>query len=1186
MRTKVFFRAAYVTVTIALAAGTMWGQVFQGSVRGLVQDPGGAVIAGANVELIDQATNLVRSTVSNAQGEYSFASVDPATYTVRASAAGFKVLERKDVVVETAETQTLDMKLEVGAVSESIVVNEEVPLIETSNASNGEVIDNQKLEDLPNLGRNTFLLSKLANTVIPSGDPRWNRFEDQTGSSQVSIGGGPIRGNNYTMDGIPITDSTNRAVIIPMQEAVQEMKMQTGTYDATMGRTGGGVFNTVLKVGTNDLHGDILGYLRDPTMDANLFFNNAAGEPRPPATTYTWAGSLGGPVVIPKIYNGKNKTFFLLASEAYQDHQPLSTEYSMPTAAEAQGNFSQAIQSNGQPWLIYDPTTGVSCTATGVTCPKNDLVVRTPFPGNIIPQSRFDPIGAAFMSYVPLEQTSSQVLGAANFNGTDSPLDRAQEWSGKLEHELTSWFRITGSFMWYKSREPYGNLIGTLPGQSSAYLLYRWVDATAVNAIMTPNPTTVITVRYGFNRFPNITTGVSYPQHFQESSLGFSPTFLSELQANYFPTVTISPGLGAEASTTLGDGLSYTNYYSKNLLGSVSKFIGRHNLSMGADYRQINTGYNISPGAGSFTFSEGATAGWTGQYLGTQGNSGSGYADALLGLITSASVTTAIPLNNYVRYYSGYFQDDIRVNNRLTVNVGLRYEYETGDNEENNNLVSSFNLYAVNPITALSGVQANGVPVFAGVEGGKTSTGNPSKFHFGPRIGAAYQLNNKTTVRGGFGVFYAPTVFSTSDGNLGFTQANTAIPSNNNYLTPAVSLSNVFPSGLIQPTGSTLGGLTGIGQSVSFIDPNRAGGGTVYQFSADVQREIRYGVAVEVGYIGSRSNGLGTGSLGASASGLNLDQLPLSDNAMGSALGAVVTNPFYGHGGANTFANPTINEYYLLSPYPQYTGVSTSGNLAVAKFDSMVAKATKRLSHGLTFLTTLTWEKNQDDTFGGGSGNSLLGGVGGGGATGGIQNVYANIKQTEWGESASDTPLRWTATFTYALPFGKGQRFLHNNSVLNYIVGGWQLNDTTIVQSGYPTYIQQTNGNTFLNTANQRPNATGISPATPGSLEQRLGDYYNAAAFSLAPAYTFGNLGRNISLRGPGLSNFDASLFKSFRIKERFQGQFRAEALNAMNTPLFASPHTTYSVNSSSFGTITYQANIPRNLQLGIRLSF
>ena len=1180
MRSKLFFRGVYAAVTIALAAGTMWGQTFQGSVRGLVQDPGGAVISGAKVDLVDQATNITRSTLSNGAGEYSFAAVDPATYTVRASAPGFRILERKDVIVATAETQTLDMKLEVGAVNESVVVTEEIPLMETSNASNGEVINQEKLEDIPILGRNAFLMSKLANTVIPSGDPRFNRLEDQSGSSQVTIGGGPIRGNNYTLDGIPITASSNVAIVIPIQEAVQEMKMQTGTYDATMGRTGCGVFNTVLKSGTNDIHLDALGYMRQTELDGNQFFNNASGQPRPDQTTYTWAGSIGGPVYIPKVYNGKNKTFFYIATEAYRDHQPVAATFSMPTAAETRGDFSSAIQANGQPWLIYDPTTGVSCTATGVTCPKNDLVVRQPFPGNIIPSSRLNPIGQALMSYVPLPQTSSQVLGAANFNRTDNPLDRAGELAIKGEHELTNWFRVTASWLYYKSREPGGNTIGTLPGNS--YLLYRHVDATAVNAILTPNPTTVITLRYGFNRYPNVSTDITFGS-FQESSLGFSPAFLNQLQANYFPVVSMNPGLGSTASVGLSSSLSYSNYYSKNILGSVSKFIGRHNLTMGGDYRQMNTGYNISPSGGSFTFSESATAGWTGQYVGTQGNSGSGFADDLLGLITSASITTAIPLNNYLRYYSGYFQDDIRVNNKLTLNVGLRYEYETGEYEEHNNLVTSFDIHALNPISGLSGVQAFGAPLFAGVDGNKTSTGSPSKAHFGPRFGTAYQLNGKTTLRAGFGVFYAPTIFSTSDGNLGFTQANTAIPSNDNYITPFATLSNPFPNGLVYPTGSSLGGLAGIGSSVSFIDPNRAGGGTVYQFSADVQRELGYGIALEVGYIGSRSTGLGCGSLSASAGCVNLDQLPLSDNALGSALGAVVTNPFYGHGGQNTFSNSTINQYYLLAPYPQYTGISASGNFIVAKYDSMVAKVTKRLAHGLTILSTFTWAKNQDDNYGGGGGNSLLTFVGG---SGGIQNSYSNIRQTEWGESPSDTPLRWTLSFTYQLPFGKGQRFLSHNSALNYIVGGWQINDSTIYAEGFPTFIQQSNSNSFLLTANQRPNATGISPVTSGSLEQRLNGYYNPAAFSLAPAYTFGNLGRNISMRGPGMANWDTSLFKNFRIKERFTGQFRAEALNTMNTPYFASPHTSYSPTSSSFGTVTYQANLPRNLQLGIRMLF
>jgi len=285
----------------------------------------------------------------------------------------------------------------VGAVSESIQVNEEVPLIESSNASTGQEIDRQKLTDLPMLGRNPFMFSKIAQNVVPVGDPRFNRFQDQSGSSQISIAGGPVRGNNYLIDGVPITDFQNRAVIIPSIESTQEVKLQANTYDAEVGRTGGGVFNTFLKSGTNGLHGSLLGYTRQTDWLANSFFYNAAGIGRPDTPFYNYGGSVGAPVVIPKLYNGRNRTFFWVAMEGYRQKSPLSQNLAVPTAAEREGDFSRSYASSGQLQTIYDPLS----TTTGA----GGAVVRTPFAGNIIPANRLNPVGVAMASYFPQPQS-------------------------------------------------------------------------------------------------------------------------------------------------------------------------------------------------------------------------------------------------------------------------------------------------------------------------------------------------------------------------------------------------------------------------------------------------------------------------------------------------------------------------------------------------------------------------------------------------------------------------------------------------------------------------------------------------------------------------------------------------------------------------------------------------------------
>ena len=1156
------------------------GQTFVGGVRGIVQDSTGAVIAGATVTLRNEATGNSRSATSNASGEYDFAQVPPATYTVTAEMSGFKKLERRGLVVATQEFVTADMKMEIGQLTESVQVTTEAPLVESATASNGQVINSQQINDLPNLGRNVYLLSKLDNNVVPVGDPRWNRFQDQIGSSAVSIGGGPIRGNNYTIDGISITTSQNLPEAIPTMEGVQEMKTQVDTYDATMGRTGGGVFNTVLGTGGNALHGDVFGYLRETAWAANTFFNNSAGLPTPGDNWKNFGGSVGGPVIIPKVYNGKNKTFFFVAQEAYREHQPYSVQYALPTAAERTGDFSQSGL------VIYNPFSSRACQPSD-NCPAGVTNVRDPFTGNMIPRSMINPVAAAMLNpqYIPLPQSNNaKTVESNDFTGTDSLFNRADEYIYKVEESPVEWLRITGSFLYYKSREPGGNPLGTIAASSGSYLLYRHVDATAVNAIITANPTTVVTLRYGFNRFPNIYNAIS--SGFNPGLLGFPASYANSLSVDQFPGLVLST-----AGSSIGyNGTQNVNYWSKNFSAGVSKFIGKHSMQAGWDFRTINAGglAYTSP-AGIYTFN----GVFSQQYPTKTNGTGADWADMLMGYPSSGTLQTTTPLFFGVKYYGLYFQDDIRWTSKLTINFGVRYEYENGISERNNHMLVGFNTAAVNPIAAGlaagSGVTPYGVPEFAGVNGNPTHSGNALADKLGPRIGLAYQIDSKTTVRAGWGIFYAPTFFGVDAATApGYVQTNTYVASNNGNQTPANSLSNPFPSGILQPAGNSKGPLTAIGSNFTYVGEDRTSG-IVNQFSADVQRQLPMGIALEVGYVGSRSHHLLPASTGTS--NLYINQVPTQYLSQGSALAQPVTNPFYGvPGAAGIIGGATVAKAQLLMPYPEYGAITENINFAHAQYDSMVVKVQKRLSQGLTFLSTLTWSKNMDNAWGS-AGSNYFNTFAGSTPPAYPQNLY-NLA-AEWALASADVPLRFTAAWTYQLPFGKGGRYLSNNKALDYVVGGWAINGTTILQNGFPLFIYQTNQNSVIGTGEQRPNATGTSPVSgSGSPESRLNDYINPAAFSLAPAFTFGNLSRNIPYRGPGQANWDLSIFKDFLLKEHYRAQFRAEALNAFNTPLFANPNTLFNgVNSSgqavgNFGHVVYQTNTPRELQLGIRFMF
>ncbi|MGA8028570.1 MAG: TonB-dependent receptor [Bryobacteraceae bacterium] len=1136
---------------LCVLPAVLTGQSYQGGVRGDVTDPQGAPVASAKVSLINAGTSVIRSTLTTSDGTYVFSNVEPAIYSIAAESPSFKRYEQKGITVGTQEFVSVDVKLEIGNVSQSVTVTEEVPLVENTNASQGQVIDNQQLVDLPNLGRNPFQMSKVAQNVMPIGDPAYNRMEDQSGSSQISISGGPVRGNNYLLDGVPITDADNRAIIIPSIEAVQEVKIQANTYDASMARTGGGMFNTFLKSGSNAYHGAAYGSTRQTSWSANNFFNNAAGLPLPPQWNYTYSLALGGRVWIPKLYDGKNKTFFWIAREGYDDTQSNSSQLYTPTALERVGNFSQTFTQSGQLLTIYNPFT------------------RQPYPGNIIPPSQLNPVGLAIASTLAMPSSTPSYYGQNDLTAAGSLPARAHQTTFKLDEQFTDWWHANFSYLTYLSLEP-GNTWFNSISSPDQWRLLRNVNATQANSVFTLSPTTVLSVRYGFNRFPNY--GYQVSSGFNLATLGFSPTLTNEVISPVFPQVNLSTAYSSLGGTGTNNDFDYI-HYSYNFSTSVSRFMGRHSLTAGFDYRRIHTaGLDYGNGGGEYNFNGVFTASSP-----SNGTGGADLADMLLGFPHDAEITVPTYLNDFAIYYGGYVQDDFRLGSRITLNFGLRWEHEDGLQEQNSGMVTGFAGDVSNPIQSqVAGLTTNGVVEFAGVHGTQTSIGDPNWSKWGPRAGIAWQLDNKTVVRGGYGLFWAPPFgIGAPIQTAGYYATTTNTFTTDGYRTPDGSLTNPFPNGLNQPVGNTLGALSGVGQTIEFANPS-ARSPRVNQFSIDVQRELPAGIALEVGYVGSRSSHLTT------MSGLvNINALNPSYFAQGyAALTQSISNPLYGViSSTSNFGGPTVGRYQTLLPYPEFGEIDLSlSDYDHAKYDSLVIKAEKRLSHGLTFLSTLTWSRSFDE--GSGGPGSFLNA----GNAGYPQNPYNPA--ADWSPSYYDSPLRWATTFTYELPFGKGKPYLGSaGRWMDAFAGGWSLNAISIYQTGFPLQITQSpNNNSLFGYDVQRPNATGMSPQTSGSLESRLNDYINPAAFSEAPALTFGNVARAIGMRGPGQANWDMSLFKTFTISEKFKGQFRTSLLNAFNTPLFNAPDTTF--GTAGFGVINSQANFSRMVELGIRLFF
>ncbi len=1136
----------YVCLLVLGWAAWLGGQTFQGSLRGRVTDPNGAAVPDARVSIVDEGTSLRRATLTSTEGVYVFPSLNPATYRVIVEAAGFKRAESGGLVVATQAAVTTDFKMELGQVSESINVMSEAAEIETATVSSGQSIDRQKLIDLPNLGRNPFMMSKLSEAVVQVGNPKFNRMQDQSGSSQISIAGGPVRGNNYTLDGISITDSTNRAVIIPTLEAVQDMKVQSNSYDAEIGRTGGGTFNTFMRSGTNQVHGSAFGYVRETAWLANNYFSNRAGTPIIDQPFRNYGGSFGGPIRIPKIYDGRNRSFFWITGEAYRQTEAAGTRLNVPTLKERAGDFSETLSvlsGSSATQTIYDPLS------------INSIAPRSPFAGNVIPASRISPIGRALASFYPAPNVSGvNRYGQLNYDASVSAYNRADQTTWKLDHEFFSWWRASASYLHYGSREPANAWWGGVatPGQG---VLFRKVDATQVNSTLTPSPTVVVAVRYGFNRFPNFSTPTSLG--FDLRQLGFADSLAAATQYSAFPSVSI------DGLTSYGGGTtSQSVFHSKSFNATVSKFVGKHTFKTGFDYRIIQHDGAPAVGPSSFGFSDVFTRRVPNQT--TQGT-GAGLATMLLGYPTSGSMTVATNFYNFVRYYGLFVQDDWRLTPKLSLNLGLRYERENGPADQNDNFIVGFDRAAASPLQAtVRQPRLLGQVMFAGEGSYPRHAGNPNLHKFSPRIGVAYSPNSKTAFRGGYGIFWTPLAFSFQS-TLGYSQSTPIVGSVDGNVTPAATLSNPYPSGLLQPIGRSQGGLTGIGQSIAVPDID-ARSGYVQQYSLDLQRQLPGGFVLSAGYIGSKS-------LNLAQDGRNINQLAPEFLSLGSTLNQAVANPMFGLGGVLGVGGATITRSQSLRPFPQFTGISldrSATNRAV--YHSAYVKVQRRFSNGFTSLATYTRSQNMDGSYGS-VGNVFAATVGG------PQNAYA--PEAEYSLSSSHSPHRFSLATTYELPFGKGKAWLSSNRFFDLAAGGWSLNLVSVMQTGYPLTVTQPNDNSILGANHMRPNATGLSPLPDRPFAERLEGWFNRAAFAQAPQFTFGNLSRTLSVRGPGQVNWDASVFKTFAIGERLKAQFRAEALNIMNTPMFYAPNTSFT--NSAFGVVSSQANFSRMIQLGVR---
>ena len=1180
MQSKVtyFQDLAFVGCVVLWLAGTTtaFGQGFQGGLRGAVRDPGGALIPGVEVSLINEGTNVARNTVSNEVGEFVFSFVAPGTYNLRAALPGFKTFERAGINIGTQQFITLDISLEVGARTEEIKVVADAPLVETSTASTGGALPSLLLDALPNTGRNPFMMALTVPNVIHTGNPFYVRMQDQTNSSLLSLGGGPIRGNNYLLDGVPETDLRNRAIFVPNIDAVAEIKVQVNTYDAEMGRTGGGVFNTTMKSGSNEYHGHGHIQQRPSQWAANDFFSNRAGIPKQDFFYWLWGGSFGGPIK-------KDKTFFWVTHEGYHTGTSWTQSLTVPTELQKKGDFSQTFDAQGRQVIIYDPLT------TRPDPANPGRFIRDPFPGNRIPDNRMNPVGKTVMGFYPAPRSAGDVAGRDNFFGRDVLLDNTWQETGKVDHTFNVKHNLSGSFTHYRSREPFPVYFRGTPGEiadDNNSVLFRDTYMPIVNYTMTPNATSVLNLRYGYYHWRD--SDVPASSGFDLSKLGFASGFVGAAPAKAFTGFDVEGyrGLGIERTGSAADDSIF--WKSHNFIGGYSKFIGRHSLKFGGAYREVGVDFtDRNHSAGYFNITKAFTQR---DPFRSESNAGNAIASLLLGYPESGDILAANQLRFVTRYYAGYIHDDLRLRSSFTVNLGLRYEFETDLKERDNQITVGFDPNAPNPLASKVTDPAlrdriRGGLLFAGVGGNKTHQGDPQKTKFQPRLGFAWTVTPGTVLRGGYGIFYAPLPLffpdATAYGSPGFAASTAFFASADGGLTPADpnGFTNPFPQGLRKPTGSSLGLLTNVGGNVDFIDQNNKQG-RVQQYSLDIQHELPGGVALTVGYIGSWSNNMSINGTSAVAR-LNINQLPLENLRLGSTLLDRVPNPFFGIPEAGELSqSQTIARAQLLSPFPEFQTVgAVRKSDGIGRYNALTVKAERRMDRvGIAFRTSYTWSKMLDNYFG--EFNTFTA------RTAKPLDSY-NLRR-EYSYSIFDITHRVVVSPVWDLPFGKGKR-LANSGIAEKIFGGWNVTPVFQVQSGFPASVWQRNNNVaggFAYGGQQRPNrVVGVSPCTSGRPQDRLTGWFNTAAFTQAEPFTLGNAPRRMGeCRGPGWSNLDVSLTKTVNVTEGTRASFRTEFLNATNTPRFDTPVSDF--GNSQFGRISQTKGFARIIQWTLRYEF
>jgi hypothetical protein len=1140
---------------LLVAALALNAQTYYGTVVGTVTENTGSVLAGLTVSLTNRGTAERRTLKTDAHGDFQFVNVLPGSYELDVEGTGFKHFRRDAFLVEVQSVVRIGAVMQVGEVSQVVDVTAQTPLIDSDTTALGQVIEGRAVEEMPLNGRNVMNLIALVPGVVPQGQTSGNPATNNVnGWGNYQIGGGIANQSAEYIDGAPLNvNYAHLPALIPAQDSVQEFKVQTNSLGPEFGDTSGGVVTLITKSGSNAFHGGAYEFLRNKVLNANTYFGNEFGEPRPAFTQNQYGVEIGGPI-------RRDKTFFFFNWENFALRQGNTYVSTVPTAQERSGDFSAA----GSP--IYDPLT--TCGQQGTPNCAIGQATRQEFPGNVVPAGRINPTAAALLKTLwPLPNASGV---SNNFSTTYSSGTNSKQFNGRIDQTLSDKQHLFGRYSFWSSTSPPVDPFNEGNGLGSGFQTNQFVlgDTYAFSA------STVGELRVAFLRFLFNFTPQSYGVDQTKFGLPADYNTQEPLRNNPDPCVA---GFSDFCNQNMANIVLNTNN-SYSIMPSVTKIFGRHTLKLGAELRRMEFNFaQTTTASGFFTFDNLMTS--INPF--SPGNTGFGLASFLLGDGSSGSISQPA-LTAGLQYYQGFYAGDtFQASQKLTVNYGLRWELPGPWTERHDRQVV-FLPNQASPLAAGTGLPLQGNVAL--VNSSSYSSRDSQQFHwllFAPRVGLAYRLNNQSVVRAGYGVFYVPNdaSFLAAPWASPVNSANTPwVTSLNGGATPYATLSNPFPSGINNPIGrnpnyqSTL-----YGTSITVPVPKGSYGYT-QQWNLNFEHDLTHNAMFELAYAGSKGTHL-------PGNPQNVDQLPDQDLAQGTQLLQSVTNPFVNLvPGGTILSQSTVVDSQLLLPYPQFGAVDSAEPYnRMSSYHALQARLEKRWSAGGTLLAAYTWAKLITNA------DTLTAWLEDGGCGCAAQIQDNDNIAGERSLSQSDVPQRFVVSYVLDLPVGRGKALLSNlNRPADEVLGGWGVNGITTIQSGFPLAISAaSNPLSQFGFGSLRPNVSG-NKAITGSAQTRVNEWFNTNAFTQPDTFSLGNEPRlDPLLRSAGIANWDFAAFKRIPITERINLQFRAEFFNLFNRVQFSPPNgSCCSLNNSQFGVVTSQANTPRLVQFALRADF